>query len=305
MDISPTSDVTSPDSRTIVAVFEGPAAERNRVAVPDFIRVLDGIQRSLFVVGQELMGRRRTRGPIPQTYQEQLTLELLPTEPGSFKATLRLPEPPSPQLIDFGEDALDTVLAGIEAEMKESAAPVLSEQARAVVHETILRALSPQTRLTLRGGRHGHVIVISQEDIVRSGVLVPQSFPRGRTQLVGRLLEVDFKDRTAEVWDASGKMTRVRFSEEMAEALKAAARMQVVLEGDAEVDDQGRTRTFEIQNITTLDVSDDFWKNPSLEELARQQGVRPIQSVRDFAAPSLADEDTDSLLAELHSLRYS
>lgn len=298
-----TTRITSSDSRTIVAVFEGPAVARGRVSVPEFVRVLDGIQRSLVIVGQDLMGRQRTRGPVPQTYTEQLTLELVATEPGSFTATLALPEPRTPALIDLGEEALDKVLEGIEAEFKKSVAPVLSEAARAVVRETILKAVGRDTRLTIRGGKARREIVISEDAVNQAQAFVAEMpRPRGRTQLVGRLLEIDFKDHTAEVWDASGRMTRVRFDEELADVLKAAARMQVVVEGDAEVDDRGRARGFEIEGVNTLDIPDEFWKNPTLDELIREQGIQPIRSIQDLAVPSFADEDVESLLSELRNL---
>jgi hypothetical protein len=118
------------------------------------------------------------------------------------------------------------------------------------------------------------------------------------------MLEVDFKDRTAEVYDATGKMTRVRFPEGMAEQVKAASRMQVIALGESEVDDHGRVRSFDIEDLAVSDdIPDDFWMDPSLEELIRRQDVRPITSVRDFVAASFSEEEVDDILSDLRGLR--
>ncbi len=298
------TEVLGPDSRTVVAVFDGPAVARGRVPVADFVKVLDGFQRTLILVGQELMGRRPTRGPVPLTYTDQLTLELVSTEAGSFKATLALAERPAGQLVDIGEDALERVIDGIDMEVHGGDSnPFISEPARAVVRETILKAVGQDTRLTLHGGRRHRIIVISDKEVSNLTKTSSKTYPRGTTRLVGRLLEVDFKDRTAEVYDASGTMTRIRFSDDLAESIKAASRMQIVAEGEVEVDDQGKTRSFELRDLTTVDIADEFWNNPSLDDLVRQQGVHPIASLKDFAGPSFDQKETDDLLAELRNLR--
>jgi hypothetical protein len=298
-----TPDIGSPESRTLVAIFEGPAVERGRVSVPEFVRVLDGIQRSLIIVGQELMGRHRTRGPVPQTYIQQLTLQLVATEAGSFKATLELPHMDRPPLLDVGEEALDRILEGIQAEYSNNVARILPISARTIIQETVFKAVGQDTRLTLRGGRGRREVVLTPERVGQPQAIELSTPTRGRSRLVGRVLEVDFKDKTAEVWDASGKMTRVRFPEELADTLQTVARMQIVIDGDAETDDLGRTRSFDIKEVATIDIKDDFWKNPSLEELVRQQNVKPLGSASDLAAPSFADEDVDALIADIRALR--
>ena len=227
---------------------------------------------------------------------------MLQTEPGSYKATLALQEPTSQQLVDLGEDAIDALLAGISSEMTGEPGPVLPDQARQIIQETIIRPLGHGTTLTLRGGKRSRVVVISEEAAKRLP-RTSQSFRNENVQIVGRLLEVDFKDYTAEVWDASGKMTRVRFSEDLADAIHSATRSQVVVSGNSETDAEGRTRTFEVQEVSPLSITDDFWRNPSLDDLVSQQGVNPVRSVSDFISPSLNSEDAQEMLSELDSLR--
>ena len=94
-----------PEHRKLVAEFDGPNLRRGRVPVPEFISVIDGLQKVLLIVGQDLMGRQHTRGPVPQTYTEQLTFDLVATAPGSFRATLALPDQAAPDLLNLGEEA--------------------------------------------------------------------------------------------------------------------------------------------------------------------------------------------------------
>lgn len=298
-----TSDQTPiTDNRTIVTVFEGPAVQRGRVPVSEFVRVLDGIQRTLLLVGQELMGRPPTRGPVPQTYTDQLSLELVSTEPGSFKATIALAEQKSDELVNIGEAALERVIQGIDLEAHGGDGnPFLSESARLVVRDSIIKAVAPETRLLIQGGRQRRTIVITDQTPMAFPNIV-RFAPRSRARLVGRLLEVDFKDRTAEVYDSTGKMTRIRFSEDLSERIKAASKMQVVAEGESEVDDQGRTRSFELQDLSVVDIPDEFWTNARLEDLIQQQGVKPIASLKDFASPSFGEDDADEMLEELRGL---
>lgn len=49
---------------------------------------------------------------------------------------------------------------------------------------------------------------------------------------------------------------------------------------------------------------DTFWSNPSAAEQAREQGVGPIETIDELAAPDLfTDEDIDAFLAVIHRAR--
>ena len=300
----PSPDLSTSSTRTVVTTFDGIAVARGRVPVADFVKVLDGFQRALLLVGQEIMGRQPTRGPVPRSYLDQLSLELVSTAPGSFSATLALPEPPTDQLVDIGEDALEKVIRGIDREVRgDPEEPLLPAAARLVIRETVLSTVGPGARLTFQGGRQNRIVVISEADISNLPKPPTQPLSRRTSRLVGRLLEVDFKDGTAEIYDASGGMTRIRFSEDFAERIKGASRMQVVAEGEAEIDEQGKQRAFDLVELASIDIADEFWGNPSLDELVRQQGVQPIISLVSFGSSSFDENEADELIAELRSFR--
>lgn len=53
-----------------------------------------------------------------------------------------------------------------------------------------------------------------------------------------------------------------------------------------------------------MGFKDAFWLNPSAAEQAAQQGVGPIESMDELAAPDLfTDEDIDAFLDVIHRAR--
>jgi len=47
----------------------------------------------------------------------------------------------------------------------------------------------------------------------------------------------------------------------------------------------------------------EFRRTPTIEEMAREQGVKPLRSLKDLAIPELRGENIDELLAILREIR--
>jgi len=47
----------------------------------------------------------------------------------------------------------------------------------------------------------------------------------------------------------------------------------------------------------------EFRRTPTIEEMAREQGVKPLRSLKDLAIPELKGENIDELLAILREIR--
>jgi len=289
------------ERRRLVARFEGPGVGEGRVSVAEFLRVLDDIQKSLIVVGEQIVGRSHTRGRLPQTLSEELTLDLVATNPGSFQAVLELHQPQQPMLENIGEEAIDMLLEGIDLELDGKPSD-LPQAARAYVRDLASRTTGDLAKLTLQGGRKRRRVVISSEAVSQLPAMVPVK-PHGPARVVGRLLEVDFKDGTAEVWDATGKMTRVLFETAMADRMKSAATLQVMAAGDAETNDQGRIRALKVDELTIVETGEEFWTDVGPAELAAQQGVVPLDSIRRLRMSAAAEDEANELIAELRQLR--
>ena len=50
-------------------------------------------------------------------------------------------------------------------------------------------------------------------------------------------------------------------------------------------------------------VDSDFWRGKSVEELAREQGVRPVERIEDLAIDWPEEDSVDQLLALIREVR--
>ena len=57
------------------------------------------------------------------------------------------------------------------------------------------------------------------------------------------------------------------------------------------------------QNVAALLRDRSFFEPKTLQELAKQQGVRPVKDVSVFAGGIPTDEDIDEMLEEIYRLR--
>ena len=110
----------------------------------------------------------------------------------------------------------------------------------------------------------------------------------------GRILEVDWKDGTAELHTPAG-IIRMEFAGDRAEDLRKFAMRYVEVKGVADRTEDGDIRALAVETIEpTLDDSS-FWHPLSPAELARAQGIRP------YTFPEPPDDgdafDVDEFLA--------
>lgn len=286
--------------RRIKATFEGPGIKPGRIPVPTLLKALGEIQRALIIVGEDIAGRPHKRGRLPRPLQEELTLELIRTSGGSFVAECEVVSPRQLSLDNLGEAAIERLLDGMEKEFRGEKSG-LPTQARGAVRDLVTLVDGDITKLSIEGGRRQRPIIFTAQEIwavseeVRTRGLEP-------VRITGRLLEIDFKDGTAEMWNATGKMTKVHFPEELAESMKASARMYVLAEGEGRLDAQGRLRNVLIHELMPTEISDEFWIAKSTDELAAEQRVRPIRSINELSAPSFEDVDVDAALADLKAV---
>lgn len=122
---------------------------------------------------------------------------------------------------------------------------------------------------------------------------------RGRnptSTVFGRLLEVDYKDHTAELWDATGKLTRLAFAPDLTGQIHAAARQHVEAIGVADYDETGRLRRLDVTDLRSLPDPDDFWASRTMADLAASQGVRPVETLAELVMRDWPEDDDPDIL---------
>jgi hypothetical protein len=290
-------------ARSIKTTFEGPDIGPGWVPVPDLLAVLDGLQNAIVIVVEDLWGRRHKPGPVPSEIQRQATLQFGDVQVGSFGATLtlRAPKRHEPEMFDIQPEAIDRLLTGIEDQVA-GRVPDLPGEARRHIETLAARIRRTEDRLILEGGRARKKVVISAETVAPSELL-PQAPEARKIRVTGRLLEIDYKDRSAEVWDPLGQMTRIRFTEDQREQVDAARQLQVAVEGRLEVAPSGKSGAITLELLEPVRVDDRFWRAPSIAELAAEQGVRPIEDPSSLVANFWEDDDEEDFLATLRRWR--
>lgn len=112
----------------------------------------------------------------------------------------------------------------------------------------------------------------------------------------GRILEVDWKDGTAELHTPAG-VIRMEFAEDRSEDLRRFATRYVEVRGRADLTEDGDIRALAVETIESTLDDDSFWHPLSLAELIRAQGIRP------YTFPEPLDDDpfdVDEFLAAIY-----
>jgi len=294
--------------RQIIATFEGQAVAQGRVGVDEFVRVVGSIQDALRHAGEEVAsGRGRHRGPIAKSIAGQCVLELVRVETGSFSAVMELSAKEQPPLFDIGEEAIDALLDGIEDVSRGAEgegklpASVLPD-----IERIVERLGNGLDAIDLRGGREAKTVSLSARTAQALERYRPAPPPKRRATVIGRLREVDFKDHTAEIYDASETMVRVAFSPEQERAFKAAAMLRVEVEGPAQTDLSGAVRTIEAEQLQSSEEEvGEFWQPFRIEEVAARTGVRPVRALKELQRIAFwpEEEDADEAVREIYAER--
>lgn len=290
-------------SRSIRATFEGPDIGPGWVPVPDLLAVLDGLQNAITIVMEDLWGRAHTRGRVPSDIQVPATLRFGDVRVGSFRATLQLERPTTehPELFDMQPRAVDRLMGGIEAHVEGRAADLPPEALRHIAYVSARIRRSPDS-LVLEGGLHRRRVVLSAATVATPALPPVPPGPR-KVHLRGQLLEIDYRDRSAEVWDPTGRMTRIRFTEDQRTLVDSARQQHVAVEGVVESSPSGRVGPVNLETLTAVPTDDSFWRPQPLSRLAENQGVSPIAKPASLAASFWEEDDEEEFLAALRRWR--
>ena len=274
--------------RTVSIRFEGSQVDAKGVPLDDFVGVFQHLQLAVRRMVEYDAGRQPTRGRIAERIREAGALVLVGTQKGSLVAEIEVADPG--EMIDWGSAALDKVLAALEQPYASLPYSVAHEVA------AIPRSLHPGVEtVTFTGGRGGHRVAIH-----RTTRFAPPKLPEGDTPRItraGRILEVDWKDRTAELHTPSG-VIMLNFGEEMGDLLYETARRHVQVIGLAALTRDGNLGPIVVEQIEASLDDSSFW-SITAAELVRSQFVPPFEPP---ATPYVDDDDDlDQLLAQIMS----
>lgn len=273
------------ERHTVSVRFDGPAIVSGRVPLDQLLSVLAHFQEAVRHMVESRAGRQPKRGPLPENIRVAGTLELVSTRPGSFIAEIALVEPETPELLNLGDEALHAVVDGMETPEE------LPDRVAVEVYQ-IRKSLTKEIDKVEFHDESSERIATLHWNLDET-TDVPSARPSGKVTLHGRLLEVDWKDGTAELHTPTG-IVRLSFASDMGSDLQRLARQQISVTGLEEVTISGQRR-LELDGLSLGPRNDEFWHPRTPQELIAEQGVRPF--VFPIGEPTIDDADSvDSFL---------
>ena len=234
-------------------VFEGPNTA-DGVSLHDlnstFRRVQDAVrQMASHLAGVEIRGRP------PEWLREQTSLRLLSVFPGSSGTTLALPPGRARHGgKDFGVDALEAIFEWSGED--DGALP-----SEVIASLTAIGAgLSADVhRVRLDDLQNGRQVVINRTQRERQPAR-RRSRPEVETLLFGRLLEIDWKNGTAQLHNYGEKPVDLKFPASLNEAMRELATRYVAVRGIGRSNSRDEWETITVREIEAeRSVLDDFY----------------------------------------------
>lgn len=295
----------------------GPAVENHRISIDDFERLIHNIQLAVKRLGQRIAGQEGKRqGRIAKDVESSCSLDIIAIKAGSVAVQLGLPPPQQqpPLFGDTGAQAIERLLDGMAMLSKDSSGwptdfdpsvtdPML-EVGRILNHGVKEIEFAYGAKRTSR-----RVVKYTPKLRVRIERRIESPAPE-KVVISGFLLEVDFKDKTAEIHEPLGSVIRISFDEQLEDVLIAGAKKQVKVIGHGERDRSGRLGRVKADHLEVLDNTDlaiVSESTPLLEFLAPEvdpfSSTKPLSNLALFFKGSPDKREADDIIKDLGSLR--
>ncbi len=311
----------SQEKRQITVHLEGPRVAKGRLSVDDFGRLIKGIQLSIKRIGLNRAGRHgRGPGRLPREIEAACSLEVVSLDRGSLSVTLALPEPSDQASLfdDPGEEALALLVDGL-GQIEQ-----LTESWPEPIDQSVIESLLDVSRLLDRGIERVEVR-LGDRRVLRRAAMNLQVRSRLRSQIerplpsetstVGLLMEIDFKDHTAEVHEPSGNVVRLSFTPDEDELMREAAKARVRVFGEGERHPDGRLTRLTLRRLEILDggagegeeVPGRLPQEGQLTPWRRVEDpfgdIRPLGELSAFIGGLPDDRDPEEILRDLRQAR--
>lgn len=288
----------------------GPAAEEGRVRVDVLVDVAQAVQTAVTRLAYGLRGEVTVRrGRTPRDIRDLTRLEITGLRDGSTVIQLELAEHERPlDELDVGVEALAAFESGAMALAAGEGLPTPWD-------DGVIRAVAQMTRVLDRGieqisvGRpgtdaaHRAIFTRAGADSLRAPVRIGA---RETLEVEGRLLMADFSASRdeARIHRPLDVPVRCSFGPELESTVLRLLRRYVRATGWAELDEQGRIKVLELESLEDAELASgrSFWDLPTLDELAEDQGVEPVERIEDLVSAFWPeDESVDDFLAAIES----
>jgi hypothetical protein len=293
----------------------GPEVHSGRIRIPVLLTICQHAQAAVTRQAEALEGRRTLRpGPKSGRILLECTLELVGLGKGS--ATLGLEpakaQPPLPEFAGLVDEAIATVTAAIGD---------LSKGRRSDIDPGVLDSLRHMGEVLDHGVTAVQWVVRARQGRKRIATTFDARARRrtaerlkkpmtGSIAMDGVLEMADFKpsDYRCRIHPAIGPAVGCSFKPRLADTIQGLLRRHVHIEGLATFGVQAtKPESIAIETVFPVGAlsgdDSEFFAGMSIEQLARAQGVEPLQNPAVLAGGWPDDEDVDEALADIYARR--
>ena len=228
----------------VTVIFEGPAMDAG-VSVADLNETLKRLQTAVQRMASHLAGVG-PRGRPPEWLRRQSSLRLMAVFPGSFRASLALPDVPYGGE-NYGAQALDAIL-----ELDENAGRRLPPRVANSINDIGLSLSSDVWWVTLADPAGRRQVVIDRARRSRRPARVPHNPPMTAAMealLYGRLLEINWQNGTAQLHRYGEPVVPLQFEPGLNETMRQLATRYVAVRGEGRITTQGEWVEVAIREI--------------------------------------------------------
>lgn len=294
----------------------GPGTRQGRIRLRDLIELGRHIQQAVEGVGRLLLGQADSRrpGPKPRDIETECMLEVVAINRGSFELVLDVPQTEQGKLdgMHLGREATETFVGGLAVLRDGGEALPLGYDIK-VVHAVrdighVLNGRVETIAFETGRTRTGQTLkcIYDRAFMERMSSRIHEPVTNERV-VQGRLLMANFKgtSRRCRLHPPVGPAVDCTFGEELMDTVQEFLRRNVRVTGEAQIDaDTNRIKQLAITDIEPATegeegfeeiTAEDFWQEKSIEQLAEEQGIKPVKRLEDILGrgADLWDDDED------------
>ncbi len=296
---------------------DGPGIRPGAINVPDLMKILEHAQSAINRQAEAMEGERSLRpGPVISAVKKECTLELVGIGRGSttLQFDLAKAQIPLPNTVQFGIEVVANVAGILASLMRKPKAETPDIDAGVLVSldsmgEVFDRGSVSKIEWVVpkrNGLRRGIKAVFTKA--VRQRVAERIQVPSQKHETVEGILEMaDFKesDQKCRVHPVLGYPVVCTFDKSKEEAVYSALRKTVRLSGQATINpNSGRVEGIRIEQVEPIGPltvgAKVFFSGQSIQELAKSQGVRPLETIRVLAGGWPDQDNFDDVLEEIY-----
>lgn len=286
--------------------------------MPDLVKICSAVQEGVNRQATALQGKRSLRpGPPIALVQQECTLELTGITKGSTTLPFSLAKPqPISELgmTTFGMEAVEGFAATIDAigtnGNTKDVDPGVLDSLKTLGEVFEKKSINKIIVQVPKHGRHGSLKAVFDKR-ASERVIKLVKMPSHRTEMIeGKLEMADFKplDYKCRIAPLLGKPVICTFGKDKEAAVLGLILKPVRITGEARINPHtGQTDEIHITDVEPIDEllmgAKEFFVSKSLSELAKTQGVKPLENPSLLVGGWPADEDVDEFLEKTYKER--